>query len=43
MAPAAEYAAGSVLSLPVHPRVSEADVERVIDAVDSFYTTDGGR
>ena len=42
-APAAEYAAGSVLSLPVHPGVSEADVERVIDAVDSFYTTDGGR
>jgi dTDP-4-amino-4,6-dideoxygalactose transaminase len=42
-APAAEYAAESVLSLPIHPGVSEEDIERVIDAVDSFYTTNGGQ
>lgn len=38
-APAAERAAREVLSLPVHPQLSEADVEAVIDAVYGF----GGR
>ncbi|WP_129116663.1 DegT/DnrJ/EryC1/StrS family aminotransferase [Halegenticoccus tardaugens] len=32
-APNAEHAAASVLSLPVHPKLSEADVERIGDAV----------
>jgi perosamine synthetase len=31
--PVAEQAAAEVLSLPVHPRVSEADVQTVIDAI----------
>jgi dTDP-4-amino-4,6-dideoxygalactose transaminase len=31
--PAAELAAAEVLSLPVHPRVSEADIRTIIDAV----------
>jgi len=35
-APAAEYAAESVLSVPVHPALSDADVESVIDALYSY-------
>jgi dTDP-4-amino-4,6-dideoxygalactose transaminase len=38
-APAAEYAAESVLSLPVHPGLTEADVETVIDAAYSYGGT----
>jgi len=35
--PAAEKAASEVLSLPVHPSVSEADVQQIIAAVKEFY------
>lgn len=35
--PAAEQAAREVLSLPVHPGLTEADVEAVADAVLSFF------
>jgi dTDP-4-amino-4,6-dideoxygalactose transaminase len=35
-APAAEYAAESVLSLPVHPGLEREDVEAVIDAVHNY-------
>jgi perosamine synthetase len=35
-APAAEHAADSVLSLPVHPGLSASEVERVIEAVREY-------
>ena len=35
-APAAERAAGEVLSLPVHPELSDRDVDRVIEAVRGY-------
>lgn len=38
--PAAERAAAEVLSLPVHPRVSRADVDRVADAILDYYDVD---
>jgi dTDP-3-amino-3,4,6-trideoxy-alpha-D-glucose transaminase len=34
--PVAERAAGELLSLPLHPRLAEADVDRVTAAVDLF-------
>jgi dTDP-3-amino-3,4,6-trideoxy-alpha-D-glucose transaminase len=34
--PVAELAAGELLSLPLNPRLSDADVERVADAVNRF-------
>jgi dTDP-4-amino-4,6-dideoxygalactose transaminase len=37
--PVAEHAAAHVLSLPVHPALSEADLERIVDAVRKVATT----
>jgi len=34
--PVAERAAGRVLSLPVHPELSEDDLEKIVDAVHSY-------
>ena len=34
--PVAERAAGELLSLPLHPRLADADVDRVTDAIDLF-------
>jgi dTDP-4-amino-4,6-dideoxygalactose transaminase len=34
--PAAERAAQQILSLPLHPRVSHGDIERVSSAVAAF-------
>lgn len=34
--PVAERAAETVLSIPVHPQLSPADIERVTDAIESF-------
>jgi perosamine synthetase len=38
--PEAERAAAEVLSLPVHPGVSEADVDRVADAILDYFGAD---
>jgi dTDP-4-amino-4,6-dideoxygalactose transaminase len=35
--PVAERAANKVVSLPVHPNLSDNDIETIIDAVNSFY------
>jgi dTDP-4-amino-4,6-dideoxygalactose transaminase len=35
--PAAEAAMGSVISLPIYPEMSEAQQDRVIEAIQSFY------
>jgi len=35
--PVAEQAAGEILSLPLYPDLSDRDVERVAEAVLSFY------
>jgi dTDP-4-amino-4,6-dideoxygalactose transaminase len=35
--PAAEQAAAEVLSLPVHPALSAADLEMIVGAVNGFY------
>jgi dTDP-4-amino-4,6-dideoxygalactose transaminase len=35
--PRAEHTAGEILSLPVHPDLSDAEVERVTDAVVDFF------
>jgi len=37
--PEAEKAASQVLSLPVHPALSDADLDRVIDSVRKAATT----
>jgi UDP-2-acetamido-2-deoxy-ribo-hexuluronate aminotransferase len=37
--PEAERAAAEALALPLHPRMPEADVERVIEAVRAFHGT----
>ena len=34
--PVAEHAAETVLSIPVHPQLSPADVQRITDAIESF-------
>jgi dTDP-4-amino-4,6-dideoxygalactose transaminase len=34
--PVAERAAETVLSIPVHPQLSPADIERVTDAIENF-------
>lgn len=35
--PNAEYLAGKVLSLPMHPYLSDADIDKVCAGVESFY------
>lgn len=41
--PATDAAAGEVLSLPVHPGLTEADLDRVISAVNALATAGGDR
>lgn len=36
--PVAEKAAQEVLSLPVHPGLSQSDLEMIVAAVNSFFT-----
>jgi dTDP-4-amino-4,6-dideoxygalactose transaminase len=36
--PAAERAADEILSLPLHPRLADTDVERICAAVELFLT-----
>ncbi|WP_280537351.1 DegT/DnrJ/EryC1/StrS family aminotransferase [Halopenitus sp. POP-27] len=38
--PTAERAAETVLSLPVHPAVSDSDIETITTAVEEFYSDD---
>lgn len=38
--PIAERAANEVLSLPVHPNVSESDIETIIESVRDFYNNE---
>jgi perosamine synthetase len=39
--PAAEQAAREVLSLPLHPALSEADVNLVVQAIIDFFRETG--
>ena len=39
--PEAERAAGDVMALPMYPQLSEEHVVRVVEAVESFYRSDG--